>query len=884
MPPEIDPLEKKSYSKALFLCGLIFFLVSNWVFYDEVISRRSWKSYQSAFNKLELKKLSEEYEKTRQALEAADAEKDKLPEPPPGAPMDESQWSLRKIRLKLEAAEVRMDSSAYKKALKDVHERLIRLSDAKQNFGFAKADQDQTFYEWKHSLEENHQAEAEKYKKKYYELEGQLVELKKKVNESEASVAEVQSIINGYVNEVKKWQKAEKTLQEPLAKLQKKMDGVKSRTDDIKQVVIDDLGKGGVIQWGTVDRCESCHVAINRDGFENEKNPFKTHPHRTEIFGKHPVENFGCTTCHGGQGRATQIKGKPLEKGDFVHGYVRHWPDPLLRADFQQATCNKCHQDQWNLNYAPTYMAGKKLFWNLGCTGCHAVKGFENAPKVGPSLRKVADKVEQEWMIEWIKNPKGYLPHARMPKPPLDIEEPGQTEKVAAYILQNSEKFDFPFGKFYGGNAAEGQKIFETVGCYGCHALGGKGAPLASALDRIAQKTTADWLYNWIQDPKKYNPEAKMPNLRLTPQEAANITAYLISYSESQPAGAGKSLPVNETLRASLKDPENAKKGFVVISQYGCYGCHNIKGFESASKLSVELTTFARKAPTELDFGDSKIPHTWLDWTMGKLKDPRMYLTERTSSKMPNFELSDGDLHALVVFLKGLKKEEVPERYLMTKQNPRQLEIDEGRRLVQRLNCRGCHTIEGEGRLIEQTIGSDKAPPVLDGIGARVRPDWLFRFLKNPESMKVRPWIDVRMPTFQFTDAQVNAIISYFSALDKVPSSFSTIPIVPPSPEMLAAGAKLASKDYFSCLSCHIQNGQTPASSPEQWGPDFALAHDRIRYDFIQEWVKDPQKFTPGVKMPAFLPSDDAAPQDILGGDRQKQAEALRDYIMSLGR
>ena len=47
--------------------------------------------------------------------------------------------------------------------------------------------------------------------------------------------------------------------------------------------------------------------------------------------------------------------------------------------------------------------------------------------------------------------------------------------------------------------------------------------------------------------------------------------------------------------------------------------------------------------------------------------------------------------------------------------------------------------------------------------------------------------------------------------------------------------------------------------------------------------MKDPQKFTPGVKMPAFLPADDAAPQDILGGNRQKQAEALRDYIMSLG-
>ena len=101
------------------------------------------------------------------------------------------------------------------------------------------------------------------------------------------------------------------------------------------------------------------------------------------------------------------------------------------------------------------------------------------------------------------------------------------------------------------------------------------------------------------------------------------------------------------------------------------------------------------------------------------------------------------------------------------------------------------------------------------------------------------------------------------------------------SPEMVAAGAKLASPDYFSCFSCHIQGGKTPLSSPEQWGPDLALGRERIRPDFIPEWVKDPQRFTPGVKMPAFLPSDDAAPPDVLGGNRQRQAEALRDYLMS---
>jgi mono/diheme cytochrome c family protein len=872
MAPEIDPIEKKKYGKIFFVVGGFFFLVSLWAFYNEFISRRSWIDFQNEFNTLELKKIKTEYDKAKNDLDAEDARREQIPE----GTAKESELSLRRVRLKAEQAQIRMEEDAFKNADKELGLRKIKLADAKQKFGFTKADEDEIYYQWKLALEEGNADNAAKYKKKYYEHEDLLKELKKKVDEAQAGVDEVQKTLDVYYTELKKWQGMEKKQYDILAKLEKKRKAVEARSLDIRQAVVDDLGKGGPVKWGAVDRCESCHVAINRDGFENEKEPFRTHPFRAEIFGNHPIDQYGCTTCHGGQGRATQISGKPFEDGDFVHGYVKHWPDPVLKGDWMQANCNKCHQDQWKLDHAPVYMEGKKAFWDLGCTGCHLIKGFENAPRVGPSLRKEHSKVFDEWLMAWIKNPKGYLPHTKMPQPPLDIEEPGQTEKVAAYIVQNSEPYDFPFGKYPGGNVEAGKKVFEAYGCLGCHTMEDRGTGLAPALDKIASKTTADWIYNWIQDPKSYSAEARMPDLRLTPQEAANVTAYLIQHGE-KPA-------VDETLEAKLNDPENAKKGFLIISQYGCYGCHNIKGFENMSKLSVELTPFGKKEVTELDFGDTKVPRTWADWTFGKIKDPRMYLTEKTSSKMPNFGLSDEQIHSLVVFLKGMKKDDVPDKYIETKVRPHQQEIDNGRRMVERLNCKGCHMIEGEGRLIEKVIGPDKSPPVLDGIGARVRPDWMFMFLKDPGRIKIRPWIDVHMPTFGFSDQDTNAVIQYFSALSKVSPSFSTVHEKAPSPEMLAAGAKLASKDYFSCFSCHIQNGKTPTSSPEQWGPDLALAHQRIRYDFIPGWVEDPQSYTPGVKMPAFLPTDDSAAPDVLGADRQKQADALRDFVMSLGK
>ena len=56
-----------------------------------------------------------------------------------------------------------------------------------------------------------------------------------------------------------------------------------------------------------VDRCMSCHAGINKAGFEDQPNPWKTHPRRELYLGKHPPEKFGCTPCHGGQGPAVVL-------------------------------------------------------------------------------------------------------------------------------------------------------------------------------------------------------------------------------------------------------------------------------------------------------------------------------------------------------------------------------------------------------------------------------------------------------------------------------------------------------------------------------------------------------------------------------------------------
>ena len=52
-------------------------------------------------------------------------------------------------------------------------------------------------------------------------------------------------------------------------------------------------------------------------------------------------------------------------------------------------------------------------------------------------------------------------------------------------------------------------------------------------LENIGNKTTYEWVFNWVRDPKHYNPGTYMPNLRLTDQQAADIATYLMTLKQT---------------------------------------------------------------------------------------------------------------------------------------------------------------------------------------------------------------------------------------------------------------------------------------------------------------------------------------------------------------
>jgi len=206
--------------------------------------------------------------------------------------------------------------------------------------------------------------------------------------------------------------------------------------------------------------------------------------------------------------------------------------------------------------------------------------------------------------------------------------------------------------------------------------------------------------------------------------------------------------------------------------------------------------------------------------------------------------------------------------------------VEKGKALVRELGCVSCHEIKDHSSDVRAEA------PNLTYQGEIVRRDWLFDFLRKPHG--IRPAIKARMPDFRLSDREALAITEYLGSLtDQEPNDLLLQARQNPpkfAQQEMEAAKKLTSKDFFDCFNCHVFGDQTPKGKPEEWAPDLSRVRNRINPDFFFKWFKAPDKYRPGTKMPAFLSDKDSGPDDILGGDESKQAAALRDYLMSVGK
>lgn len=674
------------------------------------------------------------------------------------------------------------------------------------------------------------------------------------------------------------------------------------------------------------DTAAAFDEAVKTNPFD-VKPVFRSHPHRFDMLVKaHPPETFGCTTCHGGEGSQT----KGVEHKAFRHGEDDHdWNDPLTeevsvmgkkyKGAFMQSKCDKCHYNELNLTYAPELSKGKKLFTDVGCWGCHPIEGYNDLARRGPTLTNLASKTNPGWASTWISYPKNWRPATRMPNfwpgavDAHTVSHPdGQSDEqvlanqrklrdsevaaITAYLWTNSEPAKIQTMTAQ-GDAAKGKELFEAVGCRACHVYekgsdarrseGSKERDYAPNLWNIGDKAKPEWIYSWVKNPKAMWPETKMPDLRLSDQEAANLTAFLVTQkSDAQYPDAADYQPGQTQNLTRL-----AGQGRTLIAKYGCFGCHNIKGFENAQKIGVELTEHGLKSANLLDFGDVKFftedpkhRQTYPNWVWQKLHTPRTFAYERVETRMPQFDFTDAEALSILTFLKGQTGER-PTRDYQAGQDPVKAAVLEGEKLVFWNGCRNCHIVEKRGGSVRDQYNDDTqsfAPPVLTGEGWKVQPGWLFGFLKAP--VPLRPWLQIRMPTFHFPDQDATTAVHYFAAASNKSFPYLTAEAAPLDPARLKEAEGLFAQ--LQCINCHVVGQLRPGQDPSAAAPNLLMAKSRLRPDWIPAWLKNPNSLLEGTRMPSFWDFSDeqhpTGPSKAFNGDAQEQINALRDYLMHL--
>lgn len=187
---------------------------------------------------------------------------------------------------------------------------------------------------------------------------------------------------------------------------------------------------------GATDRCVSCHLGIDNPAMARAPQPHRSHP--GDILKYHPVEKYGCTVCHRGQGAATTFR---EAKASDVH-----WDYPLLPAALTQASCGACHAADSPLmaQHAPRLAHGRELFLYRGCQSCHKLGGVGG--QLGPALDGEGWKIKHQlpmahiqgedtlanWLSQHFASPQAVVPGSQMRPPRLT---PAENEALTLYML-----------------------------------------------------------------------------------------------------------------------------------------------------------------------------------------------------------------------------------------------------------------------------------------------------------------------------------------------------------------------------------------------------------------------------------------------------------------
>ncbi len=392
---------------------------------------------------------------------------------------------------------------------------------------------------------------------------------------------------------------------------------------------------------------------------------------------------------------------------------------------------------------------GKWLFESRGCLACHSHEAFPEAKEKiaatqGPDLSRLGAKLNTEkgrdWLYSWLKQPNLY--HARTVMPDLFLDP------IAAKDAQGK-----PTG-----------------------VVTDPAADISAFLLGVA----TDWQPTDVQPRDEWTDEQRGDLLDLAVLwlksdtiPASRARRYLEEGID--PAQAAK-LKADELLLVNWPDnPYNAQTRtdrqleFVArktIGKYGCFGCHDVPGFEDAKPIGTALVDWGRKESSKLAFENI---HKFLE-THGINPEPP------TEAELE---------HA---------REAAPEE-----QTP------EG--AVAKSTATAGHPGALHAEHLDPGNFGDNDSYFVQSLNSHTRDGFLWQKLRYPRSYDYKTTRNknfnerLRMPKFPFNDQQREAVMTFVLGLVKEPPASRYI--YRPGPREQAIVEGRAVLEQFNCAGCH---------------------------------------------------------------------------------
>ena len=212
--------------------------------------------------------------------------------------------------------------------------------------------------------------------------------------------------------------------------------------------------------------------------------------------------------------------------------------------------------------------------------------------------------------------------------------------------------------------------------------------------------------------------------------------------------------------------------------------------------------------------------------------------------------------------------------------------LNRGRELLVRLNCMGCHRLQGIER--PAMLGPD-----LTNIGGKVSRAWIQKWLKAPRTILASDGSVVvngyenedepRMPKFRLSDDEVRALSAYLSTLTgrkAEPYKFDpqVVATWEKRPDLIEHG-ETRFRQMF-CTTCHslavTRAGETKLIGGEI-GPELTKVASKVNSDWLVAWLRNPQAYLPRSGMPRYQWPD----EDLFTVTRYIQAKLTDDSLLS---